>query len=94
MGNEKINEKELEKTSGGYQALIEENKFTGKAIFLTQNEIEALEKAGLATKENSKTVIKPEKFDEAQKYLVDHKFKGTTIFKSNDNQSVSVNVLK
>lgn len=94
MENEKVKEKELEKTAGGYQALIEENKFTGKAIFLTQNEIEALEKAGLATKENSKTVIKPEKFDKAQKYLDDHNFKGTTVFKSNDNQSVSVNVFK
>ena len=31
MGNEKVKEKELEKTSGGYQALIEENKWNWSA---------------------------------------------------------------
>lgn len=94
MDKEKINEKDLEKTSGGYQAFIEENKFTGKALYLTQNELEALKKAKLVTEENSKPMIKSEKFQEAQEYLITHGFKGMTNVSNNENSAVSINLLK
>lgn len=94
MDKEKINEKDLNNASGGYQAFIEENKFTGKALYLTQNELEALKKSGFVTEEKSNPMIKSEKFQEAQEYLIKHGFKGMTHVSNNENTAVSINLIK
>ena len=94
MEKEKVNEKDLEKTAGGYEAFLNESKFTGKALYLTENELNALRQAGLVTEDGPKISIKPEKFGEAQKFLDHRGFRGITHVSSNDDSAISINVLK
>lgn len=94
MEKEKINEKDLEKTAGGYETFLNESKFTGKALFITKNELNALKQEGLVTEEGSKISIKPEKFEEAQNFLNSRGFRGITHVSNNDNNTISINVLK
>ena len=91
---EKINEKNLENTAGGYEAFTKESKFTGKALYLTSQELKALESVGIIVEKNSKPILEAGKFEEAQKYLDSHGFRGIVDSKQDESGSVIVNVLK
>ena len=94
MEKEKINEKDLEKTAGGYEAFLNESRFTGKALYITENELNALRQEGLVTEEGTKISIKPEKFGEAKKFLDKRGFRGITHVSNNEDSTIAINVLK
>lgn len=90
----KIDEKNLENAAGGYNAFTNERKFTGKALYLTLQEFQALKNAGIIIEKNSKPILESGKFEEAQKYLDSHGFEGIVDSQQDESSSVIVNILK
>lgn len=94
MEKEKISEKNLEKTAGGYETFLKETKFTGKALCVTQSERDALREGGFLTGDDSNPSIKPENFQKAQEYLKSRGFRGVTHVSKGDQTIIDIDVLK
>lgn len=94
MEKEKISEKNLEKTAGGYETFLKESKFTGKALCITQSECDALREGGFLIGDDSNPSIKPENFQKAQEYLRSRGFRGVTHVSKDDQTIINLDVLK
>lgn len=94
MEKEKISEKNLEKTAGGYETFLKETKFTGKALCVTQSERDALRKGGFLIGDDSNPSIKPENFQKAQEYLRSRGFRGVAHVSKGDQTIIDLDILK